>query len=97
MLIKRLSLRFLRESVFSPYYNKIDFEIWQDSNGAFAPLGEASSKFVALKRSTDSSAVGSDGSKWTKYAVIVNSTADYTQVKANTNARRNFKPVTFKM
>ena len=67
--------------MFSPYYNHIDFEVWQDSNGAFAPLGEASNKFVALKRSTDTASVGSDSSKWTKYAVVINLSGDYTQVK----------------
>jgi hypothetical protein len=70
--------RYLRENVFSPYYNHIDFEVWQDESGAFAPLGEVSSQFVALKRSRDSAT--SDEEKWNKFAVVVNVDGDYTMV-----------------
>ncbi len=69
----------MRENVFSPFYNHIDFEVWQDENGTFAPLGELSTKFVALNRSVDSASDG--GEKWTKYAVVVNQEGDYTRVQ----------------
>lgn len=75
--------RYLRENVFSPYYNHIDFEIWQDEAGGFAPLGELSAKFVALKRSSDSPSTNSDGVKWTKYAIVINLDGDYTQVSTD--------------
>ena len=70
--------RYLRDNVFSPYYNHIDFEVWQDESGAFAPLGEVSSQFVALKRSRDSATSTDD--KWNKFAVVVNVDGDYTMV-----------------
>ena len=70
--------RYLRDNVFSPYYNHIDFEVWQDESGAFAPLGEVSSQFVALKRSRDLATSADD--KWNKFAVVVNVDGDYTMV-----------------